>query len=455
MVSEKGREKLKGIAFIALGIFLIGVLIYGFSFFDTQITGKSIFDLDANYVEGEPLEGVLSLSMKKGELVPASSVVVFETAGERYEYALAEIVSGKVVDGNFYVDGVNVSGEGEGYGVEGVREVYPSVSFTLDIFQEEESTGGSSETSEEEISEPPISNDSGESEVVSVEVVLEEEVVEEEIPEEEVVEEEVIEEEIPEEEAPETSPITGQVSLKLEIEVDGEVFVDNPFSYNLQEGESVRIKKGSVKVGSTKLSEDVLNLDVSNGVVSVTTEYFEVEQGFGEKFLAGEGESLDIDLSALGLVFGQGDLKVSLIYGEEEIVSLTVFLEEGIIESEEAPEVLEEVEANVTEENVSIESKNLTEIQIGALVEEFGEVSVKTTKSELVGDRLVVRYELGQYWVEYSYDYDDVNLESLVEAERVAWLSDLADTLEGDVVVFEDVAEFGGDFDLVSVGSSS
>ena len=439
MVYGKEMRKYKGVAFVALGVFLVGAFIYGFGFFDTQIAGRVVFDLNADYVEGEPLEGILSLSMKKGELVPASSVVVFETSGERYEYTLAELVSGEVVDGSFYVEGTNVLGDGEGYGVEGTKETYPSISFTLDIFDEEESasSGGSSGTPAEE-------------EVVE-ENVTEEEVVEENVTEEVVVEE-VEEEEVAEEEVPETSPITGQVSLGLETEVDGEVSADNPFSYNLQEGESARIKTGSVKIGSNEVSEDVLTLDVSGTTVSVTTEYSEVEQGFGEEFLDGEGDSLDINLSALSLVFGQGDLTVSLVYEEEEIVSLTASLAEGVVESEA---VLEEVVDNVTDVGVSVESKNLSEAQLEVLFEEFGDVVVKTTKSELVGDRLVVRYELGQYWVEYSYDYEHEGLRALVDAEKMKWLSDLADTLEEDAVAFESVDEFGGDFEFGDVGNSS
>lgn len=453
MVRRKGREKLKGIAFIVLGIFLVVALFYGFGFLGTQIAGKVIFDLDANYVEGEPLEGVLSLSMREGELIPASSKIVFETSGERYEYDLADVVSGQVVDGSFYVEGASVAGEGEGYGVMGEREVYPSVSFVLDVFQKKESvsSGESSEVLEEEVVEE---NDSVEN--VSEKIVPEEEVTEEEIPVEEA----------PEEDAPESLPITGQVSLGIKIKIDGQVSVEDSFSYNLQEGESVEIKTGSVKAGSTKLSEDVLSLDVSGTTVSVTTDYSEVEQGFGEEFLGGEGVSLDIDLSGLNLVFGQGDLKVSLVYGEEEIVSLTASLQEDAVsparddsgepESEEILEVLEEVEVNITEVVVvSTEPKNLSEVQIRALMNEFGNVVVETTKSELVGDRLVVRYELGKYWIEYSYDYEDEDIESLVKAERIAWLSDLANALVERVGFVEKVEEFGGDFDLASVGNSS
>ena len=44
------------------------------------MTGKSVLELDADFFEGENLDGMLKLSLNNGEFIPASSVVVFETS---------------------------------------------------------------------------------------------------------------------------------------------------------------------------------------------------------------------------------------------------------------------------------------------------------------------------------------------------------------------------------------
>src|SRR3990170_8300296 len=57
------------VAIIILGAYLISQQ-------GNKATGYSILGLDANYQEGQPLEGSLIFLLKQGELVPADSVVV-------------------------------------------------------------------------------------------------------------------------------------------------------------------------------------------------------------------------------------------------------------------------------------------------------------------------------------------------------------------------------------------
>jgi len=237
--------------------------------------------------------------------------------------------------------------------------------------------------------------------------------------------------------------LTGRVSLELETEVEGEVLADQPFTYNLQEGQTAEIVSSSQSV----------DLDVENGVATVTTSYSEEEQGFGEDYLGDSEKVLDIDLSGLDLIFGQEELKISMIYGEEEIVSLTTPLKEGEIVKDEvlAEESQEEVEAeqnitsnetllDETEEIIQEVTSALTDKEREILIDEFGNVSIMRT-TNLFNERIIVRYELGGYWFEPSFDssLSEKDLEEQMEADRIKWLKDIVNMLSQKEIVPEEV----------------
>ena len=145
----------KAFFLIFFGIFLVTALIYTIAFSKENLSGRAVLDLKANYQENQPLEGNLILSLKEGELIPASSKVIFENKGNFFEYPLNDLVSEEPNEGNFYVKGKSVSGEGLGYGEEGTKKIYPIVNFKLYVysekFSEEVPTEGKS--AEEEIVE--------------------------------------------------------------------------------------------------------------------------------------------------------------------------------------------------------------------------------------------------------------------------------------------------------------
>ncbi len=68
----------------------------------------------------------------------------------------------------------------------------------------------------------------------------------------------------------------------------------------------------------------------------------------------------------------------------------------------------------------------LTEDEKQILVDEFGEVGVRSNVG-LFKDRIIVKYELGNMWIENSYDADlgDEELERQMEIDRVKWLKDI------------------------------
>jgi len=124
-------------------VFLVIVSSFFFSNFD--FSGKVTLSLEKNYVPGERIDGSINLGLKQGELLPASTKLFINNSGEIHEYFLSELVSFDLISGNFYVENINISGSGEGYGLVGEKKIYPFVDFVLEVSGE--STGN--ETAEE------------------------------------------------------------------------------------------------------------------------------------------------------------------------------------------------------------------------------------------------------------------------------------------------------------------
>lgn len=462
VISEyHGPEKkidYKKFIWIFLGIFLITILIYGLISFEKKITGQAILNLDANYQEGQSLEGNLRLVLREGELIPASSKIVFETSEQKYEYNLKDIVLDELVEGDFYVGGSFISGNGLGYGIKGIAENSPIVYFTLSIYS----------SSAEEPEEP----------------VIEENVTEEEIPEEEPPVEENQTEEEPAVEEPvveETSPITGgiisnlfkgvsnfflrltptgQVSLEIQNRIDVEVSVGNDFIFELSEDQTAEIVPGSVRTDSKELPDDTIELDIVGDKVIIITDYSEIEQGFGEDYLGFDEKEISIDLSKLDLVFEQGELKVSLVYNAEELISMTTFLETGEViaeeepveEPEEKPQNITLIIENRTESNITLETVEavLTYEEKAILTKEFGNASVEITEAEEKNNRLIVKYELEDYWRLATYDISlsQEDLEAQMEADKIKWLKDIVKSLTKEESSAEERDEFLGNYSI-------
>ncbi len=471
VVSEyhgKGGPKInfklnKNFILISIGILLIIVLVlFSINLFNKTLTGKVALNLETTYFENESIQGILRLSLKEGELLPSSSIVKIETITKNYEFPLSELTNEKIATGNFYVEGKTISGTGEGFGEKGTANVPAEVTFTLDIQTEsiskEKETKSPTETPSETTTEK--TTESAEEQTITTET---EPVVEEtETPSETTTEETTgtpsESSGAPTESSPEsaestteeTTPVTGniiqrffgtitnfflgitptgKVTLKTENSVGGETSKTKPYTYTLSDGQTASIKKNSVKVNGEEISDDEVSISVENNVVTVTTDYTKESQGFGEDYLGNTAKTLNIDLEQLNIPAEKGNLKVSLIFEEEEIVSVSSILE---IEGETA------TSTNITESEISNETITelpllieLSEKEKEILVENFGNLSVKTTKAEVINDRLIVKYELDKYWIKYSYEYDGTvdSIENLMERDKARWLKDLATQL--------------------------
>ena len=131
-------------------------------------------------------------------------------------------------------------------------------------------------------------------------------------------------------------------------------------------------------------------------------------------------------------------MTVSLVNKQEEIGSLTTTLDEGdvdaseIISEEPAQEPIDgEQTPPQPKPTITITSINLTDLERAVLIEEFGNAALEVKEAKLKKGFIVVRYELGTYWVEHSYreELDNATLESFMERDRIKWLKDIAKRL--------------------------
>lgn len=437
----------KKIFFILLAIFFVGVLIQFIFVFPNmnKLSGKAVFEVDSSYKSGKPIDGVIRLSLSEGEFLPASSKIVFENLGNTYEFPINQVIEESSSTGNYYLKGKEIEGQGEGYGLEGERIVYPELHFILQVYKE---------TSEEE--------------------VIVEENVSEEVEEEVTGNDEVLNDDLNEIVGEPSSitgdsiresrgvlgslfGMTGMVSMEFQDEITGKVSKDKPFIYELQDGEKVELKHGSVYSNEEELNDGDIFIEVKDNLARVTTEYNFKEDGYGEEYLGDKKKTFSLDLSELNLTLQEGELSIKLVYEGQEIVSINTLIEKDEKISEEVEEIPEESQEEVPEEvqnqedvldeiseNETVEevidssiwdiSDFLTEEEKEILLNEFGEVQLKNVKSELFKGRIIRVYEIGEYSVEYSYDSslnEDI-LEVQMERDRIKFLKDIANSISNE-----------------------
>ena len=339
------------IVLIIIGAYFIGQQ-------GNKATGYSILGIDAYYQEGKILEGNLNLQLQQGELVPATSSVVFENREIMYRYSLADMVLEQETEGDFFITGKDLSGFGLGYGIAGTKIIFPEVGFTLLIYSE-----------------------------------------------------------------------TNEADIESEREIPGSVTAEEIFVYELQAGEGAELKPRSVMAEGKQLEDKAVSIIKEGNVVSVTTQYTEEEKGFGADYNGEKTKNINIDLTSLNLILQPGVLDVSVIYNSEELFFLQTIIGENSVSGEsQQQEQPATTETNITE--IQIRELELTTEEKNALEDEFGNISL-VAEAKVKNGFIVLRYGLGNLWIEYSYssDLSAETLNSLMEADRIKWLKDVAQSL--------------------------
>ena len=129
--NKKLSKKFLWIFIIFAGlILLLGLFIF---LSKTNFIGRVILGIESSYTEGQPVQGVLRLSLKRGELLPANSKVILTNGNNTNKYLLSDLVGEEPIEGNFYVEGKSLMGVGKGYGVEGTKPIYQYQRLTKNL----------------------------------------------------------------------------------------------------------------------------------------------------------------------------------------------------------------------------------------------------------------------------------------------------------------------------------
>lgn len=492
--------------YIFIGIFLF-VGFYSFlTTFGFGITGRASLQLATDYKPNETLNGVLRLSLQDGELIPADSKVVIDMQGEEYNYVLSELVSAEAVEGDFYVKDLNISGKGLGFGKHGTKKSSVDVNFELEIFDKEaeiipvekekekseEKTEGNqtspptqpkeevnnetttegitSQTTQIEgttsVTSPPTlpegettsngeTTTSGESAITGGTTTQSSTTVPEETSSSESsasTPSETPSTEISGITGGFVKTITGLVSMDLVESVDGTAKYDSPFEYQLPEGKTASIKSGSVSVNGGVIDDSYVFISIQNGVAVVSTNYAGDDTGFGQDYLDKNKVNFDIELNKLDLIARDGLMTIKVVYGDNVIVETSSELSISLEEIEKISDFNEEEFFNTI-------SYTLTEEERYLLIKKTRSDVVETKEASIVNDRLIIKYKLGDYWMQFSYDYPGSLNEVLnkrIEFERKQWIKNLAQRLNKKESGAEEITSLqGGKFPLNETETSS
>ena len=424
---KKNRKKL----IIVLGTILFLFLISWIIFFSIQFSGRVILNIEENYQEGEVIQGKINFELKQGELLPYDTKIIIENAENFYEFNLSDLVDTNPTEGKYFIEKIELTGEGKGYGIAGQKEIIPPVFFKLNITSkkqnktEEESTPIEENQTEEitEESPTPITGNIINSIPLFFRTIL-----------------------------------TGKI---IEEEIQGDVSKNNPAEYNIPENSNIEIISGSVKTEEKELPENTLNINIENNKVIISTDYSEITEGFGEEYLEEEIKIFPINLNDLNISLEEGDITIKMIYQEKEIYSIQdqISPEQPTEEpTEEEPEPLENItnetqsitnetnftieKINISIENITIdltfEQINLTEKEKQLLKDEIGLVIVQT-KVNIYKNKFNVIFTLGDYTMEHHYNINlnETDFKKQIDRDRIIWLKDLTNKFSEETYLTE------------------
>ena len=135
---KHSEKKLNKSIWSIFAIAILGVLLLAFLFYPGTLTGRVALDIDSSYAPGELIDGKFNVVLSQGELLPEDTSVSVSVGSDSKEILVSDILTSagleyRVQNGDFYIEDSSISGSGRGYGIKGIREVYPDVGFRLEI----------------------------------------------------------------------------------------------------------------------------------------------------------------------------------------------------------------------------------------------------------------------------------------------------------------------------------
>lgn len=330
---EDYNENNKLIPFIIL-VFLV-LLISAIAFADElRPTGRISFDIIGGiYEPGENIDGSLDFYFSGGELIPSDSLILLELDGLTKEILFSKVSSSDLHTGNFYAEGSNLEGEGEGFGVLGARKIYPNVNFEVLISKIEDAepeadidnadaVADAVDTPDASDAKEPVEDaDDGDGDGRG-----------DEVQDSSSGADAGLDAGLDESAGADLGPavpdagagITGAVISESGIILSGAVNNGNPVEYELGEGETAELIENSVSTKDGKIGDDEVSLSIKDGKAIIETDYFIEEEGFGEEYFDKSKKlTISVDLADFDLKAEKGvsSIDVALVYDGKILAS--------------------------------------------------------------------------------------------------------------------------------------
>jgi hypothetical protein len=432
---------------ILLGVGLLFTLNYTFNF-----TGNVVSEF-YGYSAGNLVGGEFELILNSGELIPADAKVILVNNGSQYNFSLSQLVEQEKIEGDYYLSNLDLGGSGEGYGFVGESETIEDVFFKLKV----SSAASKSDSNENNLTEESEFDNKNDSEILTEDETLEDEVEGEES---ELIDGEILEngveeesekeiEELESEEEISGSILTGNVvsgigsilssitgnAIEDEV-IQGDVSKGNEFTEVISGGSSVELVSDSVRTETSNLDDSVIDLEIEENKVTVTTNYSIIEIGFGEDYLTSDENILTLDFSLVNLDLVEGEVSMEISYNNLTLIDYTGeinfdnvdSLNESVEEEENdsvenlADELFNET-SNVSSVSLNI---NLSSAEKKVLGNEFGLIVVTTSAADY-RDKIIVNFSIGEYSTSNAYpsDLNEAILNDLISRDKVLWLKDI------------------------------
>ncbi|MEK6858452.1 MAG: right-handed parallel beta-helix repeat-containing protein [Nanoarchaeota archaeon] len=314
-------------------IFVVGMFLGALFFsvlFPPRLVGKVSFDIPAAYEQGSTLAGVMTIGLKEGELLPRTTVVGAHVNGQKVSLPLESLIADSLfVEGDYFIQGLRLAGEGQGYGLAGSRQRFPEVYFELRFLAKSDNDGSSSSESVTVVGEDFVGS-SGEQDVGASSDEPSESDLSPSL------------ESGSQSSAVAVASAPGVTAAVIrEATIRGIARLDNSFVYDLAGYDDVNLVPGSVSIDGKIVDDDAVQLTRKNNKVIVSTTYYDEETGFGPDYVGANNLELVLNLSVFGFTLNQSDTLFVTLYHE------------GVLLAEAQKDIT--VEASVTGVDISVE----------------------------------------------------------------------------------------------------
>ncbi|MBI2632276.1 right-handed parallel beta-helix repeat-containing protein [Candidatus Pacearchaeota archaeon] len=474
-------EEIEGKRKYFLLLYILGIifiLLAGFYLlYNLNPTGKVALDMENSYEKGEIIKGNLRLTLKEGELLPKDTKVLASFNGQEKEYLLYDLVNIENNNGRFFIENADINGIGQGYGIKGEREIYPTLDFEIEVYKVGEITNKTSvENGNGGVVEQENNNSGTEQGIIGneakekskseenaetvpamkkdgndgVETEDENQDNNKQAEQQSSVSEQSSSDQSTQESsnnnalAAETTGITGAVisenKEQITRKISGKVRKGENFEIEIEEGENVRVVEGSVIYNNSATGDEKIKLDIVGKKAIVKTDYSIKEEGFGKDYLGRKVIEMDINLSQFALnASDSGTLRIEINYDGIKIIIIEkdVEVNEEFIKSPELNES-EKIKEGINESinNESLELINNTNESLNVTVElnisdnltiktegnfSLSNISIKTLRYKIrVGERVkwvknITLREVKEIKIELPKEAENISVKKIDE----------------------------------------